>query len=144
MRLSTTLPGGLAERAYEDKELLEFKKAFDADAKLVTATIGRLERTAEYRDGARRIWKDHSAKPKALRSRRRPGNMHTPVWHAARNSLVCKECGSFSRSGAGFFVNADSKCVFEGEVSGRKLTPTHSLIRIEESDTRIPALLCKK
>jgi hypothetical protein len=132
-----------AERAYEDKELIDFKKCFDADVELVKATLARLERTTEYNDGTRKLWKEHSAKPKALRGRARRGNCHVPVWHAARGSCVCSECGSFSRSATGFRNRSEQVCV-RRRGFWKESHSIQSLIRIQDSDTRIPVLLCKR
>ncbi len=63
---------GLVERADEDKELVSFRKGFDADVKLVK--LAKLERTAEFNDGTRKLRKEHAAQPKTLGGRTRLGN----------------------------------------------------------------------
>ena len=111
---------GLAERAYEDKELLEFKKTFDADVKLVKATMGRLQRTAEYKDGTRKKWKDHTAKPKALRGRRGRGT-GTSRFGMLPGVLGCARNAGLSAGVRQGFANVVNRSVFEGEDFGRSL-----------------------
>ncbi len=72
---------GLAERAYQDRELANFKTRFDADVKLVKVSLSRLERSLAYREATRSIWKEHAGKPKGFKEKRRTGTKHEPVWH---------------------------------------------------------------
>ena len=81
MKLWTTCPGVLAERAHQERDLAAFKAQVDADVKLVKTSLLRLERSVAYRESTRAIWKLNIANPKTPKRQKED-------WHQACTGLA--------------------------------------------------------